>query len=57
VLVTLKIDSDDQRRAQLKIRIGEGRIGSLNIFIIPKIASNNQTCPTIQVPIKPLNLH
>ena len=47
LLATLKIDAEDVKRVQLKIRIGEGRLGSLNIFIIPKENSKNNTCPAI----------
>jgi Bardet-Biedl syndrome 7 protein len=32
-------------------------MGNLIVFVIPKHTTNNKTCQTLEVPLKPLNLH
>ena len=59
LLTTLKFDSADQKKVSLKIRTAEGQLGSLSIFVLPRNdkADYGGTCATLEVPLKPLNLH
>lgn len=60
LLTTLKIDSTDVKKVQLKIRTAEGQQGSLNAFVIEKstgAASVPPMCAMLEIPLKPLNLH
>ena len=58
LLTTLQIDSADVKKITLKIRTAEGQQGSLNAFLIEKVTNNqNPICATLDIPLKPLNLH
>ena len=60
LLTTLKIDSADVKKVQLKIRTAEGQQGSLNAFVVEKRgeeSSGQPMCAMLEIPLKPLNLH
>ena len=63
MLTTLKVDSADVKKVQLKIRTAEGQQGSLNAFVIEKADSSKKNgdvhsmCAMLDIPLKPLNLH
>ena len=59
LLTTLKIDSEDTNQVTLKVRTAEGQLGSLQIFVLPRVKDGDtqSTCATLEVPLKPLNLH
>lgn len=56
LLTTLKVDSADIKKVQMKIRTAEGQQGSLNVFVIEK-SSEQPMCAMLEIPLKPLNLH
>jgi len=57
-LMTLKVDSADIKKVQLKMRTAEGQQGSLNAFVIEKKqGSDDAMCALLEIPLKPLNLH
>lgn len=56
-LMTLKIDSKDQKKISLKLRTAEGQIGNLQVFILPQASTKNRTAASLQIPLKPLSLH
>lgn len=57
LLMTLKMNSEDQKRVSIKLRTAEGSAGSLSVFVLPHEKTSNKTCSTLSVPIKPLCLH
>ena len=57
LLTTLRIDSADIKKVQLKIRTAEGQQGSLHAFVMEKKSSGQQMCAMLEIPLKPLNLH
>ena len=59
LLTTLKVDSEEIKKVSLKIRTAEGQLGSLQIFVLPRALQDQEdsTCATLEVPLKPLNLH
>jgi len=62
LLTTLKVESADVKKVQLKIRTAEGQQGSLNAFVMekPEASQNNAShsmCAMLDIPLKPLNLH
>ena len=36
LLTTLKFDSANEKKVALKIRMAEGQLGSLSIFVLPR---------------------
>lgn len=62
LLTTLKIDSLEVKKVQMKLRTAEGQQGSLNAFIVEKQAvgaapAQPPMCAMLEIPLKPLNLH
>lgn len=60
MLTTLKVDSDDVRKVQIKLRTAEGQQGSLNAFVVEKVeagSTNRPMCAMLEIALKPLNLH
>ena len=57
LLTTLKVNSAEVKKVQLKIRTAEGQQGSLNAFVIEKAAQGPSMCAMLEIPLKPLNLH
>jgi hypothetical protein len=62
MLATLKIDAPDLKQLSIKLRTAEGVHGSLSLYMLPKpdpslMVGDMETCSTLEVPLKPLNLH
>ena len=54
LLATIRVDSPDQQRVQVKVRTAEGQAGMITVLVIPH---GESVCVPLEIPIKSLSLH